>query len=178
LNPDNQPIEDGQLEMLWEDIKQKFKERDDASLANRIFALTKEVDFLQAKYNLIHLCVQQLRFAQNEEVLKIIKNLDYRISDENYLEDLEKAEKYSDGILANIEIIKAQLPKQNIEETQSEETTIHDVLASYAVILGHYIGEHNKIVCPEFIALKKQVSKKVKHQEQELLKLKAKKNGR
>src|SRR5690606_19300277 len=78
LKPDNQPMEDGQLEMLWEDIKQKFKERDDASLANRIFALTKEVDFLQAKYNLIHLCVQQLRFAQNEEVLKIIKNLDYR----------------------------------------------------------------------------------------------------
>lgn len=179
LNPDNKPIKEGELEALWKSIVQKYNERDNAQLGKRIFLLTKEIEILQSKYNLIQLCVHQLRFDKIPEVLEILKNLGYPISEQNYFEELDRVEKYSEGILLNIEQIQSQLPNNQTENTNSD-TSIYDVLASYSTILGYNIGDFNKIVCPEFLALKKQVNSKIKHQEQELLKLKSKnkKNGR
>lgn len=174
LNPETETSAE-QLKDVWANLNQDFQSKDNNQISKKIFRISVEIEFLTTKYNLVGMCVNALRFDYDDELITILKKLGYKITKENYLNDLEKTEKYSEGILMNIERLKQQLPK---DKREKNEFSIDDVLASFCTMLGFQIGDFNKITCSEYFAYKGQVLIKVKAQEKELQELKAKKNGR
>lgn len=175
LNPETETSTE-QLKDVWANLYQDFQSKDNNQLSKKTFRISVEIETLIIKYNLVGMCVNALRFDYDDELIAILKKLGYKITKENYLNDLEKAEKYSEGILMSIEQLKQQLPKAKVEKN---EFSIDDVLASFCSSLGFNIGDFNKITCSEYFAYKGQVLIKVKAQEKELQDLKSKKkNGR
>lgn len=175
LNPTAETTSE-QLQDFWDNLYQDFQSKDNNQLSKKIFRISVEIEALAVKYNLVGMCVNALRFDYDEELIKILKQLGYKVTKENYLNDLEKAEKYSEGILMNIEQLKQQLPKDKGTENT---TSIYDILASFCSSLGFNIGDFNKITCSEYFAYKRQVLTKVKAQGKQIQELKSKKkNGR
>ena len=163
-----------ELSELWNEINQAFQERDNNQANKRIFRISTDIEYLISKYNLIQMCVNTLRFDRNQEVIDILKSHNYLVTDKFYERDLNRTERNSKGILNKIELLKSQLPK----EDNKTDSSIDDVLASYSNILGFHVGDFNKITCSEYLAFKKQVESKIKQQQDEINKIKSKKNGR
>lgn len=173
LNPEENTTPDDLLG-VWDTIHQEFQEKDNNQMNKRIFRITIDIETLASKYNIIQMCIDALRFDRNEDILNILKQHRYFISDKFYNRDLDRAERNAMGILHKISILKDQLPKDTGEKNDS---SIHEVLGGFCACLGFNIGEFNKITCPEYIAFKKQVDIKLKSQQEEISKLKSKKNG-
>ena len=173
LNPNKEKITEEELMKVWEDLYNEFQDRDDNQANKKVFRITKELQVLSLKYNIIQMCIDALLFDYNEEAIKILKQHGYRVKKESYNSDLEKAQRYSKGILAQIELLKQQLPKLPEKEDNSN---INDVLAGFATKVA--VGKHNEVTCSEYLSYKKLISKIIQQQEEEVRKLKQKKNGK
>lgn len=174
LNPDKGTDTDT-LIGIWESIYQEFQDKDNNQLNKRVFRISVDIEYLYAKYNLIQMCINTLRFDKNDDAINILKQHNYFITDKFYNRDLDRAERNAKGILHKIDILKQQLPKDTGDKNNS---SIDDVLAGFCSCLGFNIGDFNKITCSEYLAFKKQTENKVKAQQEEINKLKSKKNGR
>lgn len=168
---------DNELLDLWSTIYDEFQKRDDNQLSRRIFRISVDIEYLQAKFNLIIMCIDALRFDTDKELIALLKEHGYIINQSRYIESLDNAERNAKGIFSKIELLKSQLPKQT--KSEKGNSTIDDVLAGYSSILGFNIGDFNKITCSEYLGWKKQVESKIKNQEKQIRELKSKrKNGR
>lgn len=139
LNKSESDVEDFTEEEIevfkfqWKKIKKEYLETEPSDDESRILDLNKEIDHLISKYKLIQACLSCLKFDWNDDLINIIKDCDYTITDENYYEDIEKVELQSKSILDNVEIFKKQLP---IAKPISNKISIDDMLASICAVLG------------------------------------------
>lgn len=177
LNPNNSEILDEELQTIWENIHLEFQDLDSNYLSNKILMLSKNYDHYILKYEVVNRCVEALRFTYNEDLISIVKKNGFRITKANYLEDLDRTQIDSEGLLEKAKHFKSQLPKPEVNES-NEKVSIEDILSSYSMVLGFHLGSYMNITCREFISLKKQVNIKMKQQEKQLRDLKnRKKNG-
>ena len=177
LNPTSIEIPNEELQTIWDNLHLEFQDVDQNYLGNKILMLSKQYDYYILKYEVVNRCVEALRFSYNEDLISIVKKNGFRITKSNYLEDLDRTQIDSEGLLEKAKHFKSQLPKPEVTEN-NEKVSIEDILSSYSMVLGFHLGSYMNITCREFISLKKQVNIKMKQQEKQLRDLKnRKKNG-
>lgn len=142
-------------EVLFEEYKQKYSVKED----KKIFNLSKEIEYLERKYFTIKCAVEALRFDKNEELIKMLIEFGYKLTDENYIEDLNRIERESAGIMNKIKMFQDQLPKEK-EKTESASESIINTMAGYSSILG-YDFDFYTISVEKFHSLEKQVKNKI-----------------
>ena len=174
LNPHNEQISQEELFILWDSLHNEYQDLDDNHLSKKILMLMKNYDYYILKYEIVNRSVESLRFSYDDYLISILKKNGFRVTKSNYLNDLEKVENDSQGLLIKAKHFKSQLPKPDSAENE-EKPSIEDILASYSTVLGFHIGSYLKVTCREFISLKKQVTIKVKQQEKQLRELKNRK---
>lgn len=152
----NEEIES--LNLVWDKIKRSYLEIIPNDDELRILDINKEIDHLESKYKLINMCCECLKFDWDDDLVKIIKDHDFVLSDENYHQDIETILLQSKSILDNIEMFKSQLPK---EKTTTKKTTIDDMMASICAVLGIDF-DFNMVSFTKVNAFLKQVEAKIK----------------
>ena len=156
LSDEETPIEE--LAILWEELQEKHEGFSKDPNSDKVFSVSKEVDFQSNRYELIHFSCESLFFERDERLIEILKEYGYKITDNNYIADLNKVIKQSEGILIKINQLKDSLPKK---QKESNETSIVDVLASYSSILG-FDFDYFTCSVEKFYALEKMVKAKIK----------------
>lgn len=152
----NEEIES--LNLVWDKIKRSYLEIIPNDDELRILDINKEIDHLESKYKLINMCCECLKFDWDDDLVKIIKDHDFVLSDENYHQDIETIILQSKSILDNIEMFRSQLPK---EKTTTKKTTIDDMMASICAVLGIDF-DFNMVSFTKVNAFLKQVEAKIK----------------
>lgn len=143
---------------IWENIEQKHQELSGNTNANKVFNVSKEIEFQANRYEIIHNACEALAFDKNDDLIAILRDYGYTINDSNYINDLNKIIKQSEGIITRINQLRDTLPKQS---TSKQESSIVDVMANYATILGF---DFDFFLCSveKFYALEKMVKAKMK----------------
>lgn len=142
-------------DILFEEYKSKYGSKDD----KKIFNLSREIEYLNKKHLIIKHAVDALWFDKNIDIIKMLTDFGYKLSDENYINDLTKIERESYGIIHKIKVFQDQLPKET-EQTEDAVSSIVNVMAGYSSILG-YDFDFYTISVEKFFALEKQVKNKI-----------------
>ena len=100
LSDEETPIEE--LAALWEELQEKHELFSHNPNADKVFSVSKEVDFQATRYELIHHACESLSFEKDERLIEILHEYGYTITDKNYVNDLNKVIRQSEGILTRI----------------------------------------------------------------------------
>lgn len=156
---ENTPIEEliETWELLFEEYKDKYGGKDN----KKVFNLSREIEYLKQKHFIIKCAVDALWFDYNIDIIKMLIEFGYKLRDENYIEDLNRIERESSGIILKIKMFQDQLPKEK-ENTNKEDaaSSIVNVMAGYSSILG-YDFDFYSISVEKFYSLEKQVKNKI-----------------
>ena len=145
---------------VWGKINEEYQRRYNVQNSNKVFNLTKEIEYLENKHMFIKYAVEALKFDYVVEVVDKIIEYGYRITKERYLDDLERILRESNAIINKINLLKNSLPEQK-EETESKGTNIIvDSMANYSSILG-FDFDFYTISVEKFHSLEKQVKNKI-----------------
>jgi len=148
-----------QLVEIWNDLYEKYKSKYDSQNHNKVFNLSKEIDFLKTKYFVIKSSVEALKFDVNQSIIELLKDYGYTLRLENYNDDVLRIARESEGIINKINQIKNSLPKQTESEEKGSEVII-SVMADYASFLG-YDFDFYTISVEKFGAMQNTVKQKV-----------------
>ena len=148
-----------ELESIWIKLYDEFSEKNEEKENNNYLNLEKNITRLTLKYKAINVLVDCLMIDYDDENANFLRREGYKVTEENYLEDLERVREESDHILVRVNNFKNQLPE--IDETKKFD--IYDTLAQYSSILGFDLDENVSV--NKFFALKKSVKNKIKQLE-------------
>jgi hypothetical protein len=109
LSDEETPIE--QLVEIWNDLYEKYKSKYDSQNHNKVFNLSKEIDFLIKKYESIKLSVEALKFDANDSIIQVLRDYGYTLRMENYNDDVARISRESEGIINKINHDQKQLTK-------------------------------------------------------------------
>lgn len=146
------------FKIAWLKIKKSYLELTPNENDIRVLDIHKEIDHLTSKYKLIITCCDCLKFDWDDDLVKIIRDFDFTLTDENYYQDIEMIEIQSRSIMDNVEIFKIQLPK---EKQNTNKATIDDMMASICAVLGIDF-DFNTVSFTKVNAFLKQVEAKIK----------------
>jgi len=162
-----------ELLLIWEKIFEEFSNLNEDVDTKKTLRIAKDVERNQIKYKLVQNFCIALDFDWDDELIEILRDWGYTLTEENYYDDLEKIKRESEGLLLKAENSKKQMPK--IDE--DSDVTVDDVLASYSSIMG-FDFDYDTIVCTKYLALKKQINAKIKIAEANQQNQKGNKNGK
>ena len=148
------------LDILWNDLFEEYKDRYDNKNNKKIFNASREIAYLTNKYDEINLIVEALKFDANQKLIDILKEYGYKFEMPTYIEDLQRVERESNGILQKINALKRLLPPEPTETNESKKDLIVDLMAGYTNVLG-YDFDFYTISVEKFHALEKQVKNKI-----------------
>jgi len=146
------------FEVTWLKLKKTYLETTPSEDELRVLDIHKEIDHLTSKYKLINMCCDCLKFDWDDDLVKIIRDFDFVLTDENYHKDIELIELQSNSIMDNVEMFKNQLPK---EKQNIKKATIDDMMASICAVLGIDF-DFNTVSFTKVNAFLKQVEAKIK----------------
>ena len=171
LNTDSKPMSElSEVELnsyieVWNFLMNDFNTRYNSKDHKKTFDVYKELNFLANKYEIINNSVEALRFDYDERLMDVIREYGYKLTKENYLEDLDRIVRETEGIVHKISNLKKLLPK---EPEHKEETKQTDILlsnmAAQTSILG-YDYDFYTISVEKFHALQPVVEHKIKSAE-------------
>lgn len=155
---------------IWQKLEQEFNDKYNKFESNKVFNLSKEIGFLVGKYQSIKYSCDALLFDKNQELIALLSDFGYTITSDNYLEDINKALRESEGIINKINNFKNLLPKQK-EASENKENSIIEVMSGYSAIVG-YDFDYYTISVVKFHAIEKTVQQKMKVLESQISKSK------
>jgi hypothetical protein len=158
LLSDEETSED--LVSIWNQLDKEYQQKYNKQNSNKVFNLSREIEYLDKKYLEIKLIIEALKFDVYPELIAILRDYGYRFRDEFYNEDLERVERESNGIIQKINQLKQGLPKVEESGTESKNSSIIDLMASYSSVLG-YDFDFYTISVEKFKSLEHQVKHKV-----------------
>lgn len=158
LNPENENIEIEKLLAIWDNLQEQFNEKYNKQESSKIFNVYKEIEYLDKKYNIIRYAVEALEFDQHQQLINMLHEYGYKLTKENYNEDLKRIHRESEGIITKIKHFLNMLPKK--KETSQNDTTIIDNMAAYSSILG-YDFDFYTISVEKYHALEPIIKKKI-----------------
>lgn len=132
-NDEECPIEE--LIEIWDSLMEDFNQKYNKQQSNKLFNVYKEIEFLERKYTIIKCAIDTLDFDYNEEIITLLLNYGYRLTKENYKEDLSRIDRESEAIIIKINKFKEQLPKQK-EGTESSAFSVVESMGLFVTILG------------------------------------------
>lgn len=144
---------------VWGKINEEYQRRYNVQNSNKVFNLTKEIEYLENKHMFIKYAVEALKFDYNAEVVERIIDYGYRITKEKYLDDLELILRESNAIVNKINLLKNSLPKKTESESKGTDIIV-DSMANYSSILG-FDFDFYTISVEKFHSLEKQVKNKI-----------------
>jgi len=139
--------------------QKEYQNRYNLQNSNKVFNLSKEIEYLENKHLFIKYAVEALKFDYNAEVVERIIEYGYRITKEKYLDDLERILRESNAIVNKINLLKNSLPKKTESESKGTEIIV-DSMANYSSILG-FDFDFYAISVEKFHSLEKQVKNKI-----------------
>ena len=148
-----------ELVSIWGMMYQEYQDKYNKQNSNKVFSLSKEIDFLEKKYVVIKCAVEALKFDVHNELIDMLLDFGYSFSNENYNDDLLRVERECEGIIQKINQLKNSLPKEEKSNNDSAGTIIN-VMASYSSVLG-YDFDFYTISVEKFYSLESQVKQKV-----------------
>jgi hypothetical protein len=157
LSDEEMPIEE--LIVIWEVMYQEYQDKYNKQNSNKVFSLSKEIEFLEKKYVIIKCAVEAMKFDVHSELISMLLDYGYRFNEQTYNEDLLRVERECEGIIQKIKLLKNSLPKEEKNNNDSGGTIIN-VMASYSSILG-YDFDFYTISVEKFYSLENQVKQKV-----------------
>lgn len=160
---DNTPLE--VLVETWDFLESEYNRKYNKQGSDKVFDLSKEIEYQSGRHAIITLCCEQLLFDKNEEVIGILKSEGYQFDENNYKAAIEKIHRESKGILIKINQLKNKLPKP--VEGQTFENDIIKVMASYSTVLGISF-DFNAISVEAFHSYEAQVKAKIQNIEKQI----------
>ena len=157
-----------ELIAIWEVMYQEYQDKYNKQNSNKVFSLSKEIEFLEKKYVVIKCAVEALKFDVHSELISMLLDYGYRFNEQTYNEDLLRVERECEGITQKIKLLKNSLPKEDKSNNDSGGTIIN-VMASYSSILG-YDFDFYTISVEKFYSLENQVKQKVAAIEKQTIK--------
>ena len=146
---------------IWEDLHETYKLKYDTQNHNKVFNLSKEIDYLVKKYETIKMCVEALKFDANDAIIQVVRDYGYTLRLENYNDDVLRIARESEGIINKINQIKSSLPKSvDHENTKKASEVIIGLMSDYSVFLG-YDFDFYTISVEKYHALVESVKQKV-----------------
>ena len=163
---------DGSLDLLgegtedekqeaWNNIIEEFKEVDPDGIFKKYLNKTKQMEHFVCKYNSVKLSLWCLKIKKSEDLIKHLSSLGYVIRDDYYLQDIERAERYSVAIKDKIKQINDELTKENEEE----KINLDKIIIRFNVIMGFNIADSNAVTVSQYYAIKDEVEEKQKELE-------------
>ncbi len=157
LSDEDTPIEE--LVSVWESLREEYQNRYNKQDSNKIFNLSKEIEYLEKKYITINNAVIALRFDVYQNLIDLLQGFGYTLRMDQYNSDLDRIERESTGINIKINALVKTLPKQP-EKTNDGSVSIVTLMAGYSMILG-YDFDYYTISVEKFHTLEYQVKQKV-----------------
>lgn len=159
LSNEETPLEE--LLLIWTDLYESYKSKYDSQNHNKVFNLSKEIDFLKTKYFVIKSSVEALKFDVNQSIIELLKDYGYTLRLENYNDDVLRIARESEGIINKINQIRSSLPKPVEEENAKKASeVIIGLMSDYSVFLG-YDFDFYTISVEKYHALVQSVKQKV-----------------
>lgn len=160
LLTDDDKITYENLMELWTKLNDEFDSKyNKDNQVDKLFNVKKEIEFQTNRYLVIKYACDALLFSHDKSLIQLLKDNMYVVTDKNYIKDIERVLRDSEGILNKINKLKEQLPKEN--KSKQNEYSIIDIMQSFADILG-YNFDFYKISVEEFFVKEKAVINKIK----------------
>jgi hypothetical protein len=161
--PNLTDLDKEQLKLLWDELNEQYQEKYNKASKNKYFNVDKEVAYQSGRYAVINSICDSLLFAKEQRLIDILIEEGYRVRESNYLEDIERAKKQTQGIIIKINTLIDSLPKKDPNKTESEYSII-DIMAGYVSVLG-FDFDFYTISVEKFKSLEKTVQNKLKAME-------------
>ncbi|WP_339889848.1 hypothetical protein [uncultured Flavobacterium sp.] len=150
---------------IWERLDEEYNSRNGNKEDSKILPIIKEIDYQANRYLIIKCACSSLLFDKNDDLILMLKEQGYSITDDNYINDIERILRESEGIILRIKKLKEQLPKEK-KQTNQKKYSIVDIITSYGVILNYPIKPY-EISVEEFESIEKSVHSKIESLEQQ-----------
>jgi hypothetical protein len=156
-------LELSKLKDSWNEIVDKYAESNKTIKSEKIFSLSKQIQELKLQYESIVNALIVLKEFKDDDLIKLIESYGYRISDENYLQDIDLIERESKAIKIKINRFSKDLENYTPEKEETEKNTSFDELyMGYMVFLEFPFKDSNTVTLLEFSSIEKQVLSKIK----------------
>lgn len=157
--------DNSELLVIWNSLFEEYKVLSPEKEEMKLLNLKKEIEFLECKHKGIAVALCALDFDYNQELVDILLGYGYKLTKENYYDDLKRIQRESEGLLMKAKNIKKRLPKSDANSV-STKVSIDRVFAFYSSVLG-YDFDYNTVSVTKVLALKDQVDSKLKSIEKE-----------
>jgi hypothetical protein len=157
LSDEETPVDE--LISIWEVMYQEYQDKYNKQNSQKVFSISKEIEYLEKKYVVIKCAVDALKFDFHQELIDMLLDYGYRFNKQTYNDDLLRVERECEGIIQKINTFKNSLPKEEKSNNDSAGTIIN-VMASYSSILG-YDFDFYTVSVEKFYSLENQVKQKV-----------------
>ncbi|WP_445453088.1 hypothetical protein [Flavobacterium sp. 25HG05S-40] len=160
LCSNEEEIDINELALIWEQLQADFNEKYNKQQHSKVFNVYKEIEYLDKKYTIIKCAVDSLEFNVDNDLIELLQSYGYRLTLENYNEDLKRIDRESEAITIKINKFKEKLPKQS-EQTESSGFSIIENMGAFISILGFDFDFYTVSVEKYHDALEKQVKNKI-----------------
>ena len=155
--------EEKDLKELWESLLKEYNEISPEKEEMNLLRVKRDIEAIECKYKAIQVSLSALDFHYDDELMEILKSYGYKLTKENYYDDLKRISRESEALLMKSANIKKKLPKVDANSA-STKVTIDRLFAFYSSVLG-FDFDYNTIPVTKVLALKEQVNSKIKSQE-------------
>ncbi|WP_461599864.1 hypothetical protein, partial [Winogradskyella sp.] len=135
---------------LWEQIKAEFEELDPTNQIQKTFRTLKEIEEYKTQYNGIQFAIEALKFDRDLDLENQLREFGFKLTEDNFINDLETIKNESQALLMFIEELEALLPKHNGKKA----TSMDEVILGYASYTNLQYTNTNSITVTQFYALK------------------------
>lgn len=151
------------LKELWESLLKEYNEISPEKEEMNLLRVKRDIEAIECKYKAIQVSLSALDFHYDDDLIEILQSYGYKLTKENYYDDLSRIARESEALLMKSANIKKKLPKVDANSA-STKVTIDRLFAFYSSVLG-FDFDYNTISVTKVLALKEQVQSKVKPQE-------------
>lgn len=151
------------LKELWESLLKEYNEISPEKEEMNLLRVKRDIEAIECKYKAIQVSLSALDFHYDDDLIEILQSYGYKLTKENYYDDLKRISRESEALLMKSANIKKKLPKVDANSA-STKVTIDRLFAFYSSVLG-FDFDYNTISVTKVLALKEQVQSKVKPQE-------------
>lgn len=148
---------------IWEQLKAEFEELDPSNQIQKTFRTLKEIEEYRAQYNGIQFAIEALKFDRDLDLENQLREFGFKLSEDNFINDLNTIKNESQALLMFIEELEALLPKHNGKKASN----IDEVILGYSSYTNLQYTDTNNITVTQFYALKKVFDEKLKAMRQQ-----------
>ena len=160
--------EEEENKKIWQSIEDEYKKLDSDGEFEKTLKKQCELHFLRCKYNAINISIQGLSIKKNDDLINILKQYGYIVTDKNYKEDLKTCKGYTEAIKTKIKKLEDDLKEGDLKG----KFNLVESIIKLNIVFGFKIADAQKVTVAEFYELKKQAEILIKQRNKE------KNNGR